>query len=95
MTEGTPELEPVLAALRLLGQVRYSRDPRLGAAVSLLSSPHFRLASSATGSASAPCPIDVSHLLDTGFEIATGDTKNMTTMKVVIFSVWSVLDSNQ
>ena len=30
LTEGTPELEPVLAALRLLGQVRYSRDPRLG-----------------------------------------------------------------
>ena len=37
-------LEPGLAALRLLGQVRYSRDPRLGAAVSLLSSPRFRLA---------------------------------------------------
>ena len=59
MTEGTlglepgvcTGLEPGLAALRLLGQVRYSRDPRLGAAVSLLSSPRFRLASSATGSA--------------------------------------------
>ena len=28
----TVGLEPGLAALRLLGQVRYSRDPRLGAA---------------------------------------------------------------
>ena len=37
----TPIEDAELAALRLLGQVRSSRDPRLGAAVSLLSSPHF------------------------------------------------------
>ena len=48
----TVGLDPtLLTALRLFGQVRYSRDPRLGAAVSLLSSPRFRLASSATGGA--------------------------------------------
>ena len=40
-----------LTSLRSFGQVRYSRDPRLGAAVSLLSSPRFRIASSATGGA--------------------------------------------
>ena len=64
MTEGTPGLEPVvctglepvLAALRLLGQVRYSRDPRLGAAISLLSSPRFRLASSRTAGARLRAP---------------------------------------
>ena len=56
----TVGLEPTgLTALRLFGQVRYSREPRLEAAVSLLSSPRFRLASSATGGASAPRPIHV------------------------------------
>ena len=60
----TVGLEPGLAALRLLGQVRNTRPASLPLAL-LIYSPRFRLASSATGSASAPRPIDVSHLLDT------------------------------
>ena len=45
-------VEPRLAALRLLGQVRNSRLPSLPFD-RLLCSPGFRLASSATGGASA------------------------------------------
>ena len=49
-------VEPRLAALRLLGQVRNSRPPSLPFG-RLLCSPGFRLASSATGSASNSCSV--------------------------------------
>ena len=52
-------VEPRLAALRLLGQVRNSRLPSLPFG-RLFCSPGFRLASSATGGASAP-PLSNAH----------------------------------
>ena len=66
-------LEPGLA---LLGQVRNSRMAALTLA-SLLCSPRFRLAASATGGASAPRPIDVSHLWIHRFRMLAGAKKKI------------------
>ena len=62
-------VEPRLAALRLLGQVRNSRLPSLPFG-RLLCSPGFRLASSATGGASAPPLSNASHCLRSGGSIS-------------------------
>ncbi len=54
----TVGLEPTgLTALRLFGQVRYSREPRLEAAVSLLSSPRFP-AQGCRPFSTENCPLD-------------------------------------
>ena len=62
-------VEPRLAALRLLGQVRNSRLPSLPFG-RLLCSRGFRLASSATGGASAPPLSNASHCLRSGGSIS-------------------------
>ena len=65
-------LEPGLAAL---GQVRNTRPASLPLAL-LVYSPRFRLASSATGSASAPRPIDAKGINRTLIQIRYKHNKN-------------------
>ena len=90
----TVGLEPGLAALRLLGQVRNTRLASLPLAI-LVYSPRFRLASSPTGRASALRPIDAISIDRTPVRRSPQAIRKKDHHEGDPFSVWSVLDSNQ